>query len=81
MRIRRISVGLVAVAALLSACGGGDGGAKSGEESGGRSATDAGIKDGGTLGKGIQALSPDVHVDAEILRANQQAQSDLLQPS
>lgn len=38
-------------------------------------------KDGGSLGKGIQALSPDAHVDAEILKANQQAQNDLLQPS
>ncbi|MDT8991996.1 hypothetical protein RQP54_14080 [Curvibacter sp. APW13] len=38
-------------------------------------------KEGGSLGKGIQALSPDAHVDAEIVRANQQARDDLLQPS
>ena len=72
MRIRRISVGLVAVAALLSACGGGDGGAKSGEESGGRSATDAGIKDGGTLyvltfQEGASTLDPQrVYTGAEL---------------
>ena len=76
MRIRRISVGLVAVAALLSACGGGDGGAKSGEESGGRSATDAGIKDGGTLyvltfQEGASTLDPQrVYTGAEIGRAH-----------
>ena len=38
-------------------------------------------KEGGSLGKGIQALSPDAHVDAEIVKANKQAQDDLLQPS
>lgn len=38
-------------------------------------------KEGGSLGKGIQALSPDAHVDAEVVRANQQARDDLLKPS
>jgi hypothetical protein len=38
-------------------------------------------KDGGSLGKGIQALSPEANVDAEIVKANKQAQNDLLQPS
>lgn len=72
MRIRRISVGLVAVAALLSACGGGDGGATSGEESGGRSASDDGIKDGGTLyvltfQEGVSTLDPQrVYTGAEL---------------
>lgn len=38
-------------------------------------------KDGGSLGKGIQTLSPNANVDAEIVKANKQAQYDLLQPS
>lgn len=39
------------------------------------------VNDGGSLGKGIQVLSPDAHIDAEVLKANQQAQNDLLHPS
>lgn len=38
-------------------------------------------KEGGSLGKGIQTLSPDANVDAEIFKANTQAQDDLMQPS
>lgn len=38
-------------------------------------------KEGGSLGKGIQALSPNAQVDAEIVKANKQAQDDLLMPS
>ncbi|MFM8848020.1 MAG: ABC transporter substrate-binding protein [Actinomycetota bacterium] len=72
MRIRRISVGLIAVAALLSACGGGSGGAKSGEDSGGRTATMDGVKDGGTLyvltvQEGASTLDPQrVYTGAEL---------------
>jgi peptide/nickel transport system substrate-binding protein len=63
MKRNRIIAAIATAGIFLSACGGSGMGAQSGEESGGRSATAEGIKDGGTLyvltfSEGASSLDP-----------------------
>ena len=49
MKRNRVITAITAAAIFITACGGSGDGVNSGEETGGRSATADGIKDGGTL--------------------------------
>ena len=72
MKRNRIIAAVASAAIFLSACGGAGDGTSSGEESGGRSATADGIKDGGTLyvltfQEGASTLDPQrVYTGAEL---------------
>ena len=71
-KLKQLSVAVLASAMLLGACGDDGGGTTSGEESGGKSATADGIKDGGTLyvltnQEGVSTLDPQrVYTGAEL---------------